>query len=103
MTMGLSDKEAKTIHLARKYVKIQKVARYFVLALLVILFIASTEGIIDIYTFRALTMVIAVMLLYSPYSRLPSYSDLLSLLEQKVSESSEAIAAVSKFQIIDEA
>ena len=83
MTMQLSNKEAKTILLARKYARIQNVVKYVVIGLCVALFLASTDGLIDVYFFRALTIVVAAMLLFSPYNGFPSYKDLLTVLEQK--------------------
>jgi len=94
--MQLTEREAMTIVRARKYGKIQRVTRYIILAVLLALFVLSTDGLIDVYDFRAITLVLAIKILLEPYSQLPSYQDLVGLLEKKVSESGNAIEALAE-------
>jgi len=96
MTMQLTEREAMTIVKARKVGKIQRLTRYAFLAVLVALFMLATDGLIDVYDFRAITLVLAVKILLEPFSQLPSYQDLVSLLEKKVSESGRAIEALAE-------
>lgn len=96
MTMQLSEREAMTIVAARKYAKIQRISRYIILVVLATLFIMSTDGTIDVYHFRALTLVLAALIFTAPYNRLPSYQALVDLLDKKSSESADALEALAE-------
>ena len=96
MTMQFSNEDAETIRLARKHVKTQKVLKFAILTLIVILYLASTQGFIDAQHFMLSVLVIAIFAV-SDVSFLdisPSYNELLSLIEQKVPEDYDPINRV---------
>lgn len=100
MAMQLTEREARTIILARKYAKVQNISRPIIIVSLIALFIAATEGIVDVYFFRSLTVMIAVMMVVKSFDKFPSYNDLLALLEKKVSESEDAIESLAELNSI---
>ncbi len=96
MSMHLSSEEAKLILRARKYARLQFWSIHVVLGAILFSYFAANFELISTWVFSTLTLSFAFSYLLSLHiNRYPSYEHLLALLEQKVSESSDAIQALS--------
>lgn len=96
MSVKLTESEAKLIVESRGNPKIQLWANYLVLAAVLIGYFAARDGALAWDTFASGVVAVAVSsLLHMQFKVYPVYHNLHSLIEQKVSESSDAIQTIN--------